>query len=264
LFAAFRERLAEKGIQVFLQPFTLTVLLLGIALANLWRKRRETRRRLLLVTCGYLLLFLLSLRVVSYGLVAPLEWQYPPLRQRPYDTQAIVVLSSYVHASDARRVRPELDEYATRRCLVAAELYRTGPACPILVTGYGKDDGVAGPTCSDAMRDLLLQLGVRAGDILVENHSQNTYENAVESRKLLAARGLERIVLVTDANHLPRGVRCFQKQGLDVTPCGSLYRGTYLNGTWEEWVPDVRSVRDCELACHEWLGMVWYWLRGRI
>ena len=54
------------------------------------------------------------------------------------------------------------------------------------------------------MRDLLIQLGVRADDVIVESRATTTFENAVESRMLLASRGLEKrkIVVVTEAIHM--------------------------------------------------------------
>src|SRR5262249_37927778 len=59
--------------------------------------------------------------------------------------------------------------------------------------------------------------------------SRTTYENAVESARLLNDRDMPRVVLVTDAAHLRRAVACFRKQGLDVIPCGSHYRALGRN-----------------------------------
>src|SRR5712691_8416137 len=119
----------------FLQPFPLLLLLTGVALANLWRKRRETRGRLLLLTVPYLLLLLLSLPMSSYLLLGSLEWQYPAAETRPDDVEAIVVLGSLVRQPSGQRLRSELDENSMNRCLRAAELYRQGPPCPVLASG---------------------------------------------------------------------------------------------------------------------------------
>src|SRR5216684_693941 len=100
-----------------LQPFTLLYLLVGFAILNLWRRRVETRRRLLWLTAAYGTLFVIGLPPVGYSAVGSLEWQYPPLRERPADAEAIVVLSSYVHAPDEGRLNPELDEDSYLRCL---------------------------------------------------------------------------------------------------------------------------------------------------
>ena len=53
---------------------------------------------------------------------------------------------------------------------------------------------------------LLVELGVRESDVILESHARTTYENATETWALLAARKLEgnRVVVVTEAIHMPR------------------------------------------------------------
>src|SRR5207237_2675856 len=103
------------------------------------------------------------------------------------------------------------------RCLYAAELYRAAGHCPVVVTG-GRMNGPSEPSCAQVMRTFLTGLGVSEADITTEDDSQTTYENATNTRKLLEARGVRRVVLVTDAAHMFRAERCFRKQGLEVVP----------------------------------------------
>ena len=77
-----------------LQPYLLLYLLAALALANLWRKRCETRGRLTVLTLAFVLLALASTPAVSYLALGSLEWQYPPGGQRPADTEVIVVLAA--------------------------------------------------------------------------------------------------------------------------------------------------------------------------
>jgi uncharacterized SAM-binding protein YcdF (DUF218 family) len=98
----------------------------------------------------------------------------------------------------------------------------------------------------------------------VENKSRTTYENATESKKLLEERGISHIVLVTDATHLHRAVLCFRKQGLEVTPCGCRQRKTRFEPSLYDFLPGVSGLDDVETACHEWVGLAWYRLAGRI
>jgi uncharacterized SAM-binding protein YcdF (DUF218 family) len=249
--------------QVF-HPYPLLLLATGLLLANLWRKRRETCTRLLLVTVPYLLLLLLSLPATSYLLLGSLEWQFPAVKARPDDVEAIVVLGSMVRQASGQRLRAELDENSMHRCLRAAELYRQGSPCPVLVSGGDDNPERWGPSCAEAMRDFLIQTGVRAADILVEDRSLTTYENAVESCKLLEERGLHKVALVTDGTHLVRAERCFRKQGVDTVPAGCQYRATPSSGRRFGVLPSPRAVTECETVFHEWLGLAWYWVKGRI
>jgi uncharacterized SAM-binding protein YcdF (DUF218 family) len=162
------------------------------------------------------------------------------------------------------RHRPELGDDSIYRCLHAADLYHRGKPCPILVSGGRVDPGRTGPAVAEAMRDLLLDLRVSAADILVEDASRTTYENAVECRKLLEARGIGRVVLVTEARHMFRAVRCFAKQGVDVVPSGCHHEEPDVGASAYDLLPNARAARSCREAMHEWLGVIWYRLRGQI
>lgn len=247
-----------------LHPYTILLLLTGLGLANLWRKRSESRKRLLLVTVPYVLLVVFSLPAVAYLLVGSLEWQYPGLERRPEDTQAIVVLSSGVRRPDGPRRGFELDEDSLNRCLRAAEVYREGKPCPVVATGGPAPDGDPDHSVAAAMGDFLVQLGVRRQDLILEEHASSTHENAVNTAKLLQKRGLRRIVLVTTATHLPRAVRCFQKQGLEPTACGAGFKATPGSTARFGFVPQMGAAQGSQRVAHEWLGLAWYWLRDRI
>jgi uncharacterized SAM-binding protein YcdF (DUF218 family) len=248
-----------------LRPFPLICLLLGAAIANLWWKRRETRGRLILVTVAYLCLILICCPALSRLALGTLEWQFPPLLERPTDAQAIVVLASYVEPPNETWPRPELDREALYRCEEAALIYQQGRPCPVVISGGKPDPDSPGPTCAKAMRDFLVRLGVNAGDTIVEENSRTTYENALETSKLLNERGLSKIILVTKATHLPRAVGCFRKLGFEVVPCGCYYQSPeYADSRMQQIIPNPAAVRSIERVCHEWLGVVWYRLRGRI
>jgi uncharacterized SAM-binding protein YcdF (DUF218 family) len=114
------------------------------------------------------------------------------------------------------------------------------------------------------MRNFLLQLGVVAEDILLEDRSRTTYENALYSSDILRQRGLTLAVLVTDANSLLRAELCFRKQGIAVVPCGCYYRATHFDAALSDFLPNPASMGQLELVVHEWLGLAWYQLNGRI
>jgi len=246
------------------QPAVLLALLALLAFANLWRKRRETRRRLLLLALPLLLLSLCSTPLVSYLALGSLEWSYLPLADRPDDAQAIVVLAGSLNLLDDDGRQVELGEDTLYRCLRAADLYRRGKPCPVLLSGGRVDPDSPGPPLAAAMRDFLRGQGVADNDLIVEDHSRTTFENAVQSGRRLAERSIRKIVLVTDAAHLRRAVACFRKQGLEVVPCGCRYRAARLE--WSAWtfLPDSSAASGFQEAWHEWLGAAWYRVLGRM
>ena len=53
--------------------------------------------------------------------------------------------------------------------------------------------------------------------MVLEERSLNTRQNAAYGAELLKARGIDRILLVTSALHMPRAVALFKAQGLQVS-----------------------------------------------
>ena len=245
-----------------LEPYPLVCLLLALALLNLWRKRRETRRRLVLLTIPVVGLVLLSTPVVSYFALGTLEWQYSPSEELPADAEAIVVLGGGYWPGEGESPRPELAPDSMYRCIHAARLYKSGKPRPVLVSG-GMDPALAsGPSCAEVMRDFLLLLGVREADVVVEGRSLTTYENALECSKILDQRRLGKVVLVTEATHMARAVKCFRRQGVEVVPSPCRFRA--LTFPDRPFLPAPEAAHACRLVVHEWLGTLWYWAHGRI
>ncbi len=244
-----------------LQPAFLLFLILAIAIALLWRKRRETRGRLLWVTVPFVLLAILSTHAIGHLALGTLEWRYPPSAEIPEDTEAIVVLAGHVRAPDATRPKAELGAETMYRCLQAARLYHKTKGIPVVVSG-GRPEGVRpGPPYAEVMREFLIEQGVKDAHLIVEKDSKNTYENAVQCCKLLEHRGLRRIVLVTDALHMYRSVLCFRKQGIDPIPSACNHMATEFEARPEDFLPSGSA--GVEKAVHEWLGTAYYWARGR-
>ena len=168
------------------QPYSLLFLLLGVGIIESWRRRREPIRRLLVVTLSFVALAVLSMPAIAHLSLGTLEWRYPPTEERPDDAEAIVVLGGGVDPADATRLRAEMNSATLWRCLHAAAVYRRGKPCPVVVCGGRVDTGSSTPPVAQLMRDFLRDQGINDGDLIVEDRSRSTYENAVECRGVLA------------------------------------------------------------------------------
>lgn len=246
-----------------LQPVPLLVIASAAGLFNLWRKRNATRRALLLVTIPLALLLLYSTSAVSYLAAGMLEWRFPNLDTRPNDVAAIAVLGGGVIWPETDDAPTRLSKNALGRCYRAVELYRQGKPCPILVSGGKANSNRPGPPEAHVLRDCLMTMGIPESDILMEDRSRTTYENAIESAWMLKQRKIESVLLVTDATHLLRSKLCFEKQGMQVVPAGSYYL------TEENWgpfsfLPSPGAARQNDTVFHEVGGLIWYWLHDRI
>lgn len=255
----------SKSLPLLIYPLGLASLLL--ILAFLWLKARRAA-----VALAFILLWLGGSRYVAYALVRSLESRYPSLSVAP-PADAIVVLGGGMRSGDAPRPMAEINE-AGDRLLYGAKLYRDGAAEIVLVTG-GSIEWLQPQGVSDEANDmagLMTVLGVPAAALWVEAESRNTYENALYSAQLLEAEGLDHVLLVTSAMHMPRAAPLFEAQGLRVTPAPTdflvsdaewqqLWRAGFA-GTLINLLPDAEYLVYTTRCLKEYVGIVVYGLRG--
>lgn len=238
-----------------LLPYTLIVLaILGLAAWGVARGRPGRwawlGAALGLVAC--------SNGFVASALVAALERSVPdvPLPSHP---PALVVLSGgMLLGADGR---PVLATDSLVRAVYAAQLQRRLQPDWVVASGGPTSRAPGAGPIADAMRDFLVQLGSPAERILVEGASQTTYENAVFTARLLEAKRIRQVVLVTEPLHMPRALRVFQATGLEVTPAPCC-RIAQRPPTWDAWLPSPKSALTVQRVGHEWIGLAWYRWRG--
>ncbi len=255
----------SKLLPLFVYPLGLIALLLILALV--WRRGRRAAIILALVV-----LWLGSSRYVAYTLIRSLETRYLPPAAVPR-ADAIVVLGGGTRGSDPPRPMTEINE-AGDRLLYGAKLYHDGAAAIILVTGGSIEwltpEGIA-PEADD-MSTIMSLLGVPPEAVWLEAQSRNTYENALYSREMLAEAGLDDIILVTSAMHMPRSVPLFEAQGLRVMPAPTdflvsdaewqhLWRGGSA-ATLINLMPNVEYLTYTTRVLKEYIGLLVYSLRG--
>jgi uncharacterized SAM-binding protein YcdF (DUF218 family) len=114
------------------------------------------------------------------------------------------------------------------------------------------------------MKHVLAAEGVPEASIWTERQSRNTYENARYSAEILRARGASRVVLVTEAYHMLRAARSFQRQGIQVIPAPCGYRYVPFRMSLERLLPNSSALATNEAVLHEWIGLGWYKIKGRI
>ena len=105
---------------------------------------------------------------------------------------------------------------------------------------------------------LLLGAGVPSERILFEDQSSDTCDSARRTRALIEPKPGERWLLVTSAFHLPRAIACFRAVDWDVVA----YPADFRRGASPLGFSLTDNLADLDLAAHEWLGLVYYRLRG--
>jgi len=135
-------------------------------------------------------------------------------------------------------------------------LLRLCPNFKLVYTSFGKVIE-AGPGESELARDFWIQLGVPKSKIIIENGSTNTYENALETRKLL--EGDRKWLLVSSASHLKRAHATFLKAGLNVDPIPVDYIFSKQPPLWS--IAPLFTVSGWQGVVHEYIGDLYYSFR---
>ena len=251
----------SKTLGLLLEPLVIPYVFLLIALFASWRRWRWVKR-LALITA-----FMLPL---TYGFlpVSSLPMQFLENRiargdigQRHID--GIIVLGGFTGDGIVAESR---DHYtlggAAERFTAAMTLARTFPKTPILFSGFSGQLVPDGWRESDNIRDLVKQLGGLNTTILYEENSRNTYENAVNSRQIMAAEPGTNWILVTSANHMPRAIGSFTAAGWSgIIPYPVDFQ-TPQQGYAKIW--DMKTgVVLMRHSLHEYAGLLVYYLSGR-
>ena len=232
--------------------------LLLLALAGVFRKRRWSFG--LAVFAG-LLMFVQCLPVVSGALMATLEDRAGPVLTDAKDAQAIVVLGSGLNIAAEEYGGDTANDRSLVRLRYGATLARRYHL-PVLVSGGLPR--TAQRTEADAIADILEQeFGVPVR--WRETQSRDTADNARMSKQILNAAGIQRIVLVTQAFHMPRARRMFESAGLEVLPAPTDFKSHSENTlTLLDWLPQAKALHNSYYALHEWLGITWFEITRRL
>ena len=73
--------------------------------------------------------------------------------------------------------------------------------------------------------------------------------------------GVHRILLVTDAMHMPRAKMVFEQTGLDVVAAPTLFFGGKRIAPLD-LLPNAEGFRRSYYAIYEWIGIIRYWARN--
>ena len=136
-----------------------------------------------------------------------------------------------------------------RRTLRGAALHAAG-AAPLLVLSGG---GGGARSEAAAMAEIARGAGVPESALVLEEVSSTTFENAVHTARLLEARGLSRIVLVSDVYHLPRAWFLFRLNRMSVVGMAAAPAPpwpTLLSLVVREMAATVKSVALAAVGAH--------------
>jgi len=246
----------------FIQPINLSVFLLAAAVAAGALRWNRTARTA--TAAAFLILFAGAWTSLGALMLAPLEDRFARPAEPPVTVAGIVVLGGGFEGA-INRVRGgyELNSGGDR-FVETAVLARRYPEARVLISGGSGAIVLDGEGDAETAPRLLTALGVERQRLILENRSRNTAENAQFSKELVSPKPGETWLLVTSAFHMPRSVGLFRKAGFDVVPWPVDYRTSGEEGVGLFRDNATDSLQNATLGIREWIGLVAYYLSGRI
>ncbi len=246
------------ALKAFILPPGLLILtgLLGLLMG-----RRLLGKLLTFLTL--LSFYALSTPFFSAQLLSGLE-HFPalsPTRPNTDSAEAIVVLGAGIYPDTPEFGEDSVSAPMLERVRYAAWLhFRTG--LPVITSG-----GAVEPDDTPAARAAakVLEKEFAAKVLTTSERSLTTWEESRHIKELMTQLGIQKIVLVTHAWHMPRATYAFKQAGIDLIPAPTAFQG------WSQpvdkpssWLPDANPFSRSVTALHEYVGTAWYKARAFI
>ncbi len=204
----------SKLIYFFISPFNWLLVLAIIALIS---KDPKKKKRWIIISFCWFLLF--SNPYLVHRLT--LNWQ---AKQKTFSNgeqyETGILLAGFVGFE--YKSKQGFYGGASDRFIQAVRLYKIGKIKKILITGGSGSILRQQYKEADFVKEQLQEMGIPAADIISENQSRNTYENAINTKLVLDSLQLKGpYLLITSAMHMKRSQQVFTKAGLTTVafPC---------------------------------------------
>ncbi|WP_210465307.1 YdcF family protein [Rufibacter roseolus] len=223
--------------------------------------RNQTKKRLAFRTGLVLMLFFTNPFLSNEAWLA---WEPEAVLMKDVPTyDAGIVLTGVTEVNKSPHDRVHYQEGA-ERILDAIQLYKMGKLKKIIISGGSGAIKEVERTEASNLQQTALYASVLAADILLEERSRNTRENAQFTKELLQTQPhLRKLLLITSAFHMRRAKGCFEKVGLkpDTFPVDfqTHDRSFHLD---DLLIPNPEALQQWSKLIHEWVGYVTYKLLG--
>ncbi len=156
--------------------------------------------------------------------------------RKPADNATLVVLGAALNGDQpSRLLRGRLDA-------AVAYLNHNPEAMCIVSGGQGRDEAY---TEASVMRTYLINAGIAAERIYLEEQATSTYENMIFSRKIIEKHGLNpKIAVATQEFHQYRAAKFAEKAGMETVGAVTATTPLYLLGSY--WIRDFYGI--CYMA----------------
>lgn len=238
----------SKILLFLIRPFFWFVVLL---LTSFFCKSASLKRRFLGSAILALLIFSNGFII---GKVLNLYEPTYPTKKKNYDVA--IVLGGF---SGLNKRSNEIQfNWASDRLFQATSLYKKGRIKKILITSGNASLTDNEVKEADLVKKFLHDICIPDSDVLIENQSRNTIENARFSAELIKKTyPTSKILVITSAWHIPRAKLIFSKvlgNELDYLPTN--YLGPKEYAIEDVIIPNPINMETWSILFREWIGLI--------
>ncbi len=247
------------------QPSSLLVIL--FAAGAVFAISGRARPALKLFASGAALYVIFGFSPLANLILAPLELNAKASAAKSLDGAAgIIVLGGAIaNWPSLTDGAPHLNESGDRM-VEAVRLAAQYPSLPVLFSGGNGEllPRVDSETEAALARRFFEPFKLVPPRLMLEDRSRNTFENAVQSAKMLQPKPGQKWILVTSAFHMPRAKALFEAQGFEILPRPVDFRTDGFYDWWRPFAKASDGLRCLDFAAKEWGGLAVAWLEGHL
>ena len=247
-----------KLVWALLQPVNLLLLCLLAGVFLLLRGRSRGELPVVLSAIGFLLL---AVAPIGPAMMLVLEQRFPLPPKLPERIDGILVLGGAVDPRISLAYSETVFNGSVARVLAGVALARHHPEAKLALIGGEGELFPVGFAESRATTGFVLEEGIPAARIIIEDRSRSTHENAVFAKELIRPGTGQNWVLVTSAFHMPRAVAAFRAVDWPVIPYPVDFKVDPRTGLRANFNL-LDGLGTSTIAGKEWAGLVGYRLRG--
>src|SRR4029077_2848549 len=247
-----------KLVWALLQPGNLLLLCL---LAGMLLLLRGRRRGELLVVLSAIGLLLLAVAPIGPAMMLVLEQRFPRPATLPSRIDGILVLGGAVDPRLSLAYGEAVFNGSIARVLGGVALARHHPEAKLALVGGEGEVIPIGFAESRATKGFVIEEGIPAAQLIIEERSRSTHENAVFAKEMIRPAAGQNWILVTSAFHMPRAVGAFRAVDWPVIPYPVDFKVDPRPGLRANFSL-VDGLGSSTIAGKEWAGLLGYRLLG--
>ena len=251
----------SKIIWIVISPDSLFVLLLAATVGMFYLGYHILARRLL--SFVFAAVVILSLLPVGSWMLYPLETRFKHNPELPAQLDGIILLGGSIDAETSSAWQQLEVNYSAERLMSFIELARGYPDAKLIFTGGNASIDRDKPTEASILSRHWQQSGLDPERIQFENQAKNTAENAYYTKQLVNPRLDSNWLLITSAFHMPRSIGVFCQHNWSLIPYPVDHQ-TNSDNLFNIGFDLLGHANDLNKAVHEWLGLLAYYLTGKI